>query len=422
MNRTPVKQYVASLALLAGGSGIAQLIPLAVAPILTRIYPPSAFAALALLTALGSIWAAVASGRLHMAILIPPSDDEARRVLSLSILITFASSLFLLSILLIAELSTPGPALVSLLGNWLMAVPLFGALLCYHEALTNAAIRCDLMAPIAKSTVTRAVMSSGGQVGLGALSVHAGLLIGSAIGSISGNARIYDSVKRALPRARLIGHSRRLLHRYVRFIYLDTPGALLNALATNAAILGIASLYNSEELGQYALAFRVLVLPSAVIGTAIGQIFAQRIAATLRTPGPTSSVREYHRTTALLATISVVCFTPLMAAGPLIFSFAFGDTWEHAGRIAAVLAPLLIVRFVASPLTCVLSIYERQGTLLMIQTLLAVSAGGVLLAALAFEWELLDMLRAQTVISAAIYTGSWLVGRRLLMRQKGDAK
>ena len=59
----PSSRYARNVITLMTGTGVAQLIPIAVSPILTRIYSPADFGGLALCLALSSISAVVVSGR-----------------------------------------------------------------------------------------------------------------------------------------------------------------------------------------------------------------------------------------------------------------------------------------------------------------------------------------------------------------------
>ena len=69
------------------GTTIAQVIPIAISPLLTRIYTPEDFGLAALFFAFFSILSSIATGRYELAIMSPKSDDEAKHIVFLSILV-----------------------------------------------------------------------------------------------------------------------------------------------------------------------------------------------------------------------------------------------------------------------------------------------------------------------------------------------
>ena len=106
------------------GTTIAQAIPIAIMPILTRLYTPEEFGIFALYVAIASIFGVIATARYELAIMLPKKDSEAANLFNLSIIITFIISLFTLLFVLIFH-----QPLINLIGNpeigkWLYFIPL----------------------------------------------------------------------------------------------------------------------------------------------------------------------------------------------------------------------------------------------------------------------------------------------------------
>ena len=55
-----------------------------------------------------------------------------------------------------------------------------------------------------------------------------------------------------------------------------------------------------------------------------------------------------------------------------LFVFVFGDNWTIAGEYAQILAPMLFLRFVSSPLSFMFYIGEKQKLNLLMQTVLLI--------------------------------------------------
>ena len=72
----PKSTYAKNVLTLMTGTGLAQAIPIAISPILTRIYTPEEFGVFALYMAIASILTVLVTGRYEMAILLPKKDPD----------------------------------------------------------------------------------------------------------------------------------------------------------------------------------------------------------------------------------------------------------------------------------------------------------------------------------------------------------
>jgi len=120
----PKSEFSRNVLTLMTGTTIAQAIPIAISPILTRIYTPEDFGVFALYMSIASIVAVVATGRYELAIMLPKKDEDALNIIALSMIIAFFVSFitFLIVFLFNAQIT-------SLLGNpeisnWLYFIPI----------------------------------------------------------------------------------------------------------------------------------------------------------------------------------------------------------------------------------------------------------------------------------------------------------
>ncbi|WP_310441139.1 hypothetical protein [Sulfurimonas sp.] len=72
----PRSEFSRNVLTLMTGTTIAQAIPIAISPILTRIYTPEDFLVFALYMAIASILSVIATGRYEMAIMLPKYDKN----------------------------------------------------------------------------------------------------------------------------------------------------------------------------------------------------------------------------------------------------------------------------------------------------------------------------------------------------------
>ena len=106
------------------GTAIAQAIPIAVSPILTRLYSPSDFGVFAVYMAVTAVLSVIATGRYEQVVMLPQKDEDAANVVVLSLIVsTFFSLIFLVIV------ATWNSSITALLGNpeisgWLYLIPL----------------------------------------------------------------------------------------------------------------------------------------------------------------------------------------------------------------------------------------------------------------------------------------------------------
>ena len=94
----PKSEFSRNVLTLMTGTTIAQAIPIAISPILTRIYTPEDFGILALFVAISTIFGSIANGRYELAIMLPKKDEDAINIFALGFIvnvgfISFATAL-----------------------------------------------------------------------------------------------------------------------------------------------------------------------------------------------------------------------------------------------------------------------------------------------------------------------------------------
>ena len=75
----PKSEFGRNVLTLMTGTTIAQAIPIAISPILTRIYTPEDFGVFALYISISTIFAVIVTGRYELAIMLPKKNKDADR-------------------------------------------------------------------------------------------------------------------------------------------------------------------------------------------------------------------------------------------------------------------------------------------------------------------------------------------------------
>ena len=361
-------EYVRNLLTLVSGTTIAQAIPVAVTPILTRIYSPAEFGLFAIYMALISIGAMIATGRLEMAVLIVRKDSDALRLAFISFIV---SGVF--SILTLLVIALWGERIAAFSGQpemlrWLYIVPFSIFLFSVYKVVLHWLNRNKQYGLMSRNRVIQSGSISALQVAVGlAPKITTGLAIADCLGRAAALLlilrRITATVKLpAFNRARQYA----LIRRYRKFPFLGSPASLLNVLSLQAPYVIIPAIFTSAIAGMYFLVFRVLMLPIALIGEAMMEVFRSRAMEDLKEHGTCRPV--FIKTFLSLVIIGLPPALLLMLFGREIFAFVFGEDWREAGRYAAILAPMALFRLSCAPLGGVLFIREKLHLILLLQS------------------------------------------------------
>lgn len=343
------------------GTTIAQAIPLAAAPLLTRIFAPEDFGILALFVAITSIIGSIATARYELAVMLPKSDEDAVNVVVLALAIAVG-----MSILLLIAVALFNHQIATFVGNqeiapWLYAAPAVVLLLGAFNTLRYFNIRKENYKAVASATAYRAGAGTAVQVLLGSLVLGpAGLLVGHIVSHIVGNTKLFlNAVRYGRPIAKL----RRVDVIEAGRTYIDFPkfslwAVLANSLSHNVVHVFISTVYTVASLGFYALVKRVLDAPTTLIGRAIGDVFFHRAADERRRTG--TAVHAFTSTLQVLLVLAIPFYTVLYLVSEPLFAFVFGEEWRIAGTYAKFLVLLLGLQFVSSPLSIVSAVFEKQ--------------------------------------------------------------
>ena len=343
------------------GTTIAQAIPIAISPILTRIYTPEDFGVFALFIAIASIFGSIANGRYELAIMLPKKDEDAINIFALGFIITS-----MVSILLLASVILFNDYFTSLLENddigiWLYFIPLavfftgiFNILNYFNNRKKNYA---DLRnATIIKSIVLAVVQLSIGFIKQGA----SGLINGQILSHFFANTRLLKNIIKdkilisKISKVKIIA----LAKKYKNFPKFSMWAGLANTLSTQLTNILITLFYSIGTLGFYSLVQRVLAMPSTLIGGSIGQVFFQEASKEKQQTG--TATRSFNSTLKKLLLLGIVPFGMLYFTVEELFAFIFGEEWRIAGIYAQIMMPLFYIRFFVSPLTTMNIIFPKN--------------------------------------------------------------
>jgi O-antigen/teichoic acid export membrane protein len=373
----PKSSFVRNVLVLTTGTTIAQAVALAITPILTRIYTPEEFGVFSVYIAIMGLLLVFATGRYEHAIMLPSNDEDAINIVGLIVLIAFIFSFFILMVLLIAD---------NMIAKWIFGDENLKSLLYFlpisllisgsAQALNYWSNRKSKYKLMASSRMLRSSATGAGQLFLNKTGLQKiGLIGGYIFGEIILLGTLWKKLAPDIVKLKSNLTLSRMLYlskRYSNFPKYDLLATLFNQGSRQLMVIFFGVLFGAEVAGYYGLTQRVLAAPLAFIGTAFLDVFKQRAAESYASTGSCRDI--YVKVFKLLVVISFIPFLMLFLYGEELFSFVFGPEWGISGQYAQVLALMLLFQFVASPLSYVLYIAEKQHINLFGQTLLLIAS------------------------------------------------
>lgn len=367
------------------GTTLAQILPLAVAPILTRIYSPSDFGIYYLFGAFVAILTPLITGRYELAILIPKEDSKAIQVMGVSVSLASLSA-FLIGLFL----AIFAPQVATWIGEpqitpWLYLIPLAILIQSWHNNFNfwhNRKKRFNLLT-IAKLVISGS--NAGGRVLLGLfLGGIGGLVFGTMLAWLAGAVfvgfyffRKDGSLWRTWNRQEI----KRQAVRFSNFPRQMLWGTLFNKGAFELPPILLNALFLPAVAGFFGQMTAVIRRPLQVIGRAFEEVFKQRASEELQQKGHCRNI--FFKTIYRLALIGFLPFTILFLFAPPLFEFVFSSEWRVAGQYARYFAIPFFLQFVVAPISSVFYLMEftRLYTVLELVQLLL-----ILMAILAGAW------------------------------------
>lgn len=353
-------EFAKNVLTLMTGTVLAQAVPIAIIPILTRIFTPEDFGLLALYGAFISILGVVATGRYEIAIMLPKENEEARVLLQVSVLVAFFISLFVSIPIYIWNVEVANYIGNEDIASWLYLVPASVALTGVYQALTYWNNRHKRFRSTAVSRVNQSLFQGIAQTAMGFSKVIGGLIWGQFFGIISSTLYLLRkdrSYKKILQKTE-VSALKQQMKKYQKFPKYGIIGGLCDATATQMPVLMLTKFYSSTVTGMFSLTFRVLNLPTSIVSSAISQVLFQRVVEISQNE-PEKLNKYIIKMFFLLFFIYLPAVPVLFFWGDALFSFVFGEGWAQAGIYAGYLVIAVAIRFAVSPLSSVLGLEEN---------------------------------------------------------------
>lgn len=344
------KKILNNIYVLLTGTVVAQLIPVIVSPLLTRIYTPSEFGMLAIFMSCATVFSIFANFRLDAAIMSAENPKEKSILKNLSLLSTTLFTIFLIILFIIFD-----DFFKSLYSGIeykfiLFFIPIYVFLFGLNQVYTYICNSNGDYKIISKSKVDKNISISLIQILLGFNKLGLlGLLLGNILGFLLPFFRMRKFtyiVNEKYSKNEMIF----VLKKYKKYPLVSTSSAVMDTVASEAPIIFMNKFQSSEVIGFFDLARKTVLVPLSFISVSVSQIYLKQI----------TEEKEQNKNVKLTLfilgglTLISICIAPIFIYwGEDLFAAIFGENWRIVGGYLKILIFPFLIRFIVSPLSVI---------------------------------------------------------------------
>lgn len=340
-------EYFNNVSIQLIGTGIAQLIPFLVSPILTRLYQEENFATFTFFMAIVGVLVIPNGGRYYYAMVVPRKDSEAIDLGKLSFWLIIFYNCFLL--LLIVFFYNHLNAFYALKGLWFV-IPLYVAFFGIYNIVLYLSVRQKFFKENAIAKIAQTVSTSIFSIVLAFFGlINSGLIFGKIAGTVTSIPFFKAKLNLQTDAKRLVAVARK----YIDYPKVTILPALLDVFSVQALIFFVGTYYSEETLGYLGLTNMILVAPMALIGVSFRDVFYQKAATFFNKKNYYKAKRLFLGSVFILFLIGGCIAFILYFFGKEIFSLVYGENWETSGSFAVILGFALWAKLCTSPLSSI---------------------------------------------------------------------
>ncbi len=397
--------------ILLSATTIAQIIPIAIYPIVTRLYSPSELGILSVFLSFTGILSILATGRYEFAILLPKEEKSANNLFILAIIIScvFSFLVFLFVTIFNSRIAIwmhePGIKL------WLYTVPFFVLISGFTQAITYYLNRQKDYKGISSYNLNQGIVNSSSKLAFGFAGLTSyGLILSTFFGQITGALsiafRLFKKHEMNLKKWPDFVPVKKEAITYAVFPRFRMIQAFINTLSGNLPVILFAAYFSPGISGFFSLGFSLAFRPINLFASSVYQVLSQKVIEKHHNGEPVFGiVKKFVTNLALFGSLPFIAV--LFIAQPL-FAFLFGEEWREAGKYLQFLIPWLFLILLASPLAFTPDVCFKQKKALIIDIIYLIIRSASLFIGIYFKNVYLAIvLYAATSTIIVGYTLFW---------------
>ncbi len=368
--------FITNVLKLISGSVTAQIMGILLVPLITRIYSPEDLGIFQLFLSISGILIIFSTFSYQFAIMLPKTEEDSANVAFLcAILVTLTSLLSAVAVLFLPKnvehmLNAPG---ISKYLIYIPAITFFNGIFFVQNYWLSRKIRFGV---IAGSRILNTVSTKAFQLVIPIWNVSPlGLIAGYVAGYGFADLFMLKGVKNDLGVFKRISFKKmkEMAIKYKNFPLFSSWSTLANSISPQVPTFLLAYYYGTSVVGYFSLANQVVNMPMGLLGTAIQQVFFQKISEVKNGNDPGNMkviVSEVYKKLILIGVFPMIL---LLILGGEIFTFAFGKSWYTSGIYIKILVPWIFLVFLSSPISTLYSVFDKQGVWLTFSIFLLIS-------------------------------------------------
>jgi len=349
-----------NLSILISGTVLAQVVPIALQPILKRVFTPEDFGVFDIYLKILGILFVVFALKYDMGVILPKNKIKAQIILLISVLSAlFFTIITFLVIVLFKDSIINYLDINPRYSSTLYLLPFSTLFYSLYNSINYFLIREKKFLASSLSKVSRRGVEGAVQIGMGvgfgpALK-SSGLFVGDLLGNIAYFITAYFQSFKGISIDKRFFNFRLMKH--IAKEYIDLPKynllpELLNSFFTASLTFIVLSKFSIEDVGYLEATQRLLAVPAAFVSVSLGQVVLQRVSENV---SKKAKIIPDLKLLVLMMTAIAVAFTVFIAfLGPISFKIFLGDAFEKSGVYAQYLILFFSVSFLFSPLGQVL--------------------------------------------------------------------
>ena len=378
-------------------------------PLIGRIFSPDQIGIYGLFFTIWSIGSAAVCLMYDTAVPAATSDTDADDLTFASIMIggimsTLLGGVFSLS----AHLNLFGLSDFPIWSGTLLSFCLFLQVLLQLQQ--GWKVRQNLVLDIGKGNVLLNIVRGVGQVLLGLLSPLWVLMIaGEILGRFASIAYLHWKNHPRLFLKKRQSKIRDIAKKYRHFPGTFGPAFLIESAAIILQTTALMALFGAAGFGQFFLMRRTLDMPIAFAFKSLSDLFyAKQIEDANANP---DRIRPFLvQSTVMLAIIGGIAALPLVFFGPTVFAIFFGQSWETAGLLAAIMSPAMVLNLAVAPSARIFTL-STAPQLRLISSMVLLAFCGILFAVAAkFSLNLVEVTAGLSLAISLQYVVYFIMG------------
>lgn len=355
-------QYKKNVSVMVSGRVVAQIIPILLTPLLTRIYSPEEFGVFAVYSTIVSIIAMVSNGRYCLATLLSKDERESKGLVFISSILSIAVTMLLTVILILIGKDIFLLLNVEILERYKYILILNVLLLGLFEVLFYYVLRIKSYKPFVIIMIVQALVLVVGRIVFGyAGETESGLIISYFLSYIVTDIllvihlKVFKNLKNSNIKWEDIII---LLKKYKKFPQYTLFADTLSMSSNLSPNILLNKIFSGIEVGYFSLSEKVLGAPLWVITASVGDVFRQEAAEQYRSKG--SCVDIFRKTAKGLFFLGFFPFLGIFLIVPILVPFLFGPGWEPVSDYIRIFTVMYFAKFVVTPVSHVNYIINKQ--------------------------------------------------------------